>query len=937
MSERPRKFTLQDTISSQREKKQERVSKDHSEEGLVAFFSWTARLCLLFVICASPWMIASVTPGAQLIIACVLLVALASWWIESGLTSGKNQIVPYILLFVLLGMGIGFFQTVDLPDGLSSLVSGRQTEIAEKFLSDPESTSTPPNRLTLDIEGTWYQLRLLVIAVTCLLIGSRYFRGTKHLATFLSVVLINGVAITAFGLVQKMRFNGKLFWEIELTQGGIPFGPFICRNNAAGYLVMCLSAGAGLLLLLMTQKRSSKPHQIVSDEIPFWRQATTYIGLFVAQLDAKRLAVLVACVFISFGVVATLSRGGVMALLAAWIGGCLIYNLTRQPKFAGLLLAPIVVLVVALVSWIGFADELVKRFEKIDTLDESSINLRLDTWRDTLPAAFDHGLFGAGLGSYRSVHRLYRTDPELQLFEYAENQYVQSLVEAGIPGLVLVIMALVVSFWYAIFLLNQGSSGRTIGAGLFGAFLLVGQTIAAVFDFGWYVPANMVLFAAGMGVVAQQAHSLSGRLKKKSWLQFESPKLVTQAIILGTFLCSIFVVYDLYHKSAIYDQLRPISIGLLDPLSFDEQETDERIQRLASLVNKSPTISGLNSMGDLYVHRARIRYLRLLKENNPVANLTGEEQAAVDQNLWNLTGLLRIHEYLASLKRDNDRVMLNRFKRHEFFQFELPQALVYYKTSQRSAPLQPRIQMQIGLLTSILGEFDKAKLELEKAIELSPQNPNFRFSTAMLFLHEGQGDEAARHLKHYLELKPNQLERVLNILTGKANRSIVPLDGRLIFDQVLGDDPSQLYAFAKDYVGSDQRLKREVLNKAIVELGDVSLSDPEKLILNANVHLELGDKEKGIEFLDSATRSDPNDHETRFRLASLLFEMGQVSAANEQVKRLLSINDRSSKYRQLKQRIDKKLEEAKGSGKVSEPDSGILRMSLRPRTGVAKS
>lgn len=937
MSERSQKFTLKDTVSRQRERKQNNVATEPKEEGLTAFFSWTARLSLLFVICASPWMIASVTPGAQLIIASVLLIALASWWIESGLASGQRQILPYVLLFVVLGMAIGLLQTIALPDSLANVLAGRQTEIAEKYLSDPASATGPPKRLSLDIEGTWHQLRLLVIAATCLLIGGRYFRGTRHLATFLSVVLINGVALTAFGLVQKMRFNGKLFWEIELTQGGSPFGPFICRNNAAGYLVMCLSAGVGLLLLLMTQRRPSKPHQIVSDEIPVWRQATTYIGLFVAQLDARRLAILIACIFISIGVVATLSRGGVVTLLAAWIGGCLIYNLTRKPKFAGLLMAPVVLLVIALVSWVGFADDLVKRFESIDTLSESTIDARLDTWRDTLPAALDHGWFGTGLGSYRSVHRLYRTDPELQLFEYAENQYVQSVVEAGLPGLVLLLMALAVSYWYVSFLLARGSSGRTIGTGLFGAFLLVGQTIAAVFDFGWYVPANMVLFAAGMGIVAHQAHSLAGRLKKKSWLKFECPKAATQIVILGTFLCSIFVVYDLYHKSAIYDEVRPVSVGFLDPISFDRSETDERVQRLAPLVNKSPTISGLNTMGDLYVHRARLQYLDLLKSSSQVASLSGEQQAFVDSNLWNLTGLVRIHEYISSLERNKDQIRLNRFKQQDFFQIDLPQALLYFQASQKSSPLQPRTQFLIGLLTSILGDYDRAKVELEKAIELSPQNPGFRFSAAMVMLQREDSTAATEHLKHYVELKPRQFVNVLNILTGKSNRDIVPLEERVIFETVMGDDPEQLYVFGKDYVLDESRLKRDVLERAVRDLGEVSLSDPQNLILKADIHLELGDSDKGIESLEAATRSDPYDHKTRFRLATLLFEHGHLMKAKEQVSRLLNFNSESRQYRSLMDRVKKKLEEAKESGRADELQRDKLRISTRLKPEVPKS
>ncbi len=935
MAERPKKITLQDTLASQSERKQPpRASKETSEEGLSAFFAWLARLSLLLVLCVSPWMIASVTPGAQLILAAVLLIGLASWWIESGLTAGRRQIVPYVVVFVLLGIAIGFLQTLELPESVSNIVAGRQVEINEKY---GQSVAGSPVRLTLDIEGTWYQLRLLIIALTCLLLGSRYFRTSQHLATFLSVILINGVALTAFGLVQKFRFNGKLFWEIELTQGGSPFGPFVCRNNAAGYLVMCFSAGAGLLLLLMTKKHTSRPHQIVSDEIPVWRQAKTHLGIFVANLDAKRLAVLAASVFVSIGVVASLSRGGVIALLAAWIGGSLIYNLTRKPKFAGLLMAPVALMVILLVSWIGFAGDVVKRFERIDTLSESSADARLDTWRDTLPAAFENGWLGSGLGSYRSVHRLYRTDPERMLFEHAENQYVQSLVEAGIPGLTLLVCALVVAFWYVIFLLKRGSSGVTIGAGLFGACLLMGQAVSAIFDFGWYIPANMVLFAAGVGVVGYQAHSLAARLKQKSWLQFQCPSVLTQAIILSVFLFSIFVVYDLYNRAAVYDEVKPIVSSLREPLSVDLEETEQDIQRLAPLVNKSPTIGGLNLMGDLYVHRARMRYLELIRANSSVAELSGEEQTQVDKNLWNLTGLVRIHEYIAARKSQNDQVLLSRFKAQEFCQIDLPQALIYFRTSQKRTPLQPRTQLMVGLLSSILQDFEKAKIELEKAVELSPQNPSFRFSAALVFLQQGDAASAAKHLNHYLTLSPKSFTDVLDIATGRSSRQVVPLEDRLIAEKVIGDDPNQLFVFAKNYLRKDARLKREVLERANRMLSDISLSDSKSLILKSDINFELGDSDVGIEFLESATRSNPNELSVRLRLAEALFKNDRLLEAKSHAKNLLLINGRSGRYLKLLDRIQKKIDEKDISEEGAELKRDIHRIFCGTTLRMAKS
>lgn len=927
MSDRPKNLTLQDTLANQTEKRSRRADRGSSEHGLSAFFSWVARICVLFVVCASPWMIASVNPGAQLILATVLLIGLSCWWIDSALAPGRRQVVPYIVLFVLLGMAIGFIQTLELPDGVASIAAGRQLEINEKFLGVSDTGQTSPVKLSLDVEGTWYQLRLLVIALSCLLLGSRYFRAPTHLIFFLGTVLTNGVALTAFGLVQKFRFNGKLFWEIELTQGGLPFGPFVCRNNAAGYLVMCLAAGAGLLLCLMTKRETNGPHQIVSEEMPVWRQVSTYLAMFVAQLDAKRLAVIIGCLFISMGVIATLSRGGVVTLLSAWLGGTVIYNLTRKPKFAGLLMVPIAVLVLGLASWVGFADDLLDRFEKLDTHAETSIDARVDTWRDTLPAALENGWLGTGLGSYRSVHRLYRTNPETAIFEHAENQYVQTAVEAGIPGLLLLVAALVLAFWYVFFLLNRGNSGGTIGAGVFGAFLVVGQSVAAIIDFGWYIPANMVLFATGMGIVGFHAHSLAGRLRSRTWLRFEMPGYLGQALILCTFLLGIFVVYDLYHKTNVDRQYQSVK-RKSDIAALSLEQTNEKIERLAPLARKSPSTRALNLLGSLHVHRARLQYLEQLKSGRPIAELSGEALDEMNESLWNLTSLVRIHEYVSTLRKQNEIGVLRTFENKNLYQYDLPQALLYFRASQRIGPLQPSTQLMMGQLASILKPSEETTQELERAVELSPQNAEYKLITSLILLQEGDVESAVPHLRRYLELQPDARDELLSMITGNASRQINPVDNRIIFEEIIGQHPRHLYYFAKDYLGERNPLRKEVLEAADGLLTDISLSDSPNLRLKANINLEAGDWETGILYLENVTRSNPNDRNARFELATILYEHERYKEALEHVSKLILINSRTHKYRVLRDRINSKLDERENSGAFAEPPSGTLRNSF---------
>ena len=923
MAKRPKNLTLQDTVANQSKRKRRRGS---SEGGLVSSFGWAARLSLLLAILLAPWMVASVKPGAQLILTILMLIGIGCWWIETALTTKKSQCIPYLAVFVILGMAIGFLQTMPLSESFANLMAGRQLEFYDTFFQG-EADAAPPVRLSMDIEGTWGQLRLLVMALVCMLLSCRYFRTLKHLKLFYSSVLINGVLLTAIGLLQKAQYNGKLLWVYDLADNMSPFVSFICPNNAAGYLVMCLAAGVGLFMLLITGQEIRKPQLIVSKDIPFWRQISTYLSMFAEKLDATKIAIMIACGFISVGVFATFSRGGVLALLGGCIIAALIYNITRQPKFAGLLLIPIAAIAILTAFVAGYGEDIVSKFENIDSLAVSESDARINSWRDTLPAGFENGWFGTGLGSYRSVHRIYRSNPETGIFEYAENQYVQSIVEAGIPGITLVVLALILGFWYTFLLLVRGSSGTTVGTGVFASLLLGGQIIAATFDFGWYIPANMLLFAAGMGVVAQQAQGLAGRLKKRSLLRFDCPNWLCQALILSTFLLTIFVGYNLLRTTLLIPEIakdyRHETFTAFESTSFDE--INKKITTLTPKVASAPTTQGLNYLGDLHLMRARMQYFELLKESDPYEAPTDELRERVDRKLWNLTSLLRLDQRINFLQRENENRTVNDLKSQHFFQIDMSQALAYYLASRKISPLQPETQLLIGQLATLLKDREIAQIEVDKVLKLSPQNADYRLKCAISQLQNGETKPGLENLRYYLNLnRKGNFGRTVVLATGASDRQIPAIDDQTIADEIIGDDPKLLFRFAERFMAPDDPIRMDILKKANELLVDISLADSKTLELKANVNFEIGDEETATEYLQKLVRSDPNNQNYRFRLANTLYERELYSEAEEEILRLFRLNENAKQYKNLLKKVKAKLKQIRDENIKADPQFGWL-------------
>ena len=340
-----------------------------------------------------------------------------------------------------------------------------------------------------------------------MLLGSRYFRTKRDITILLATMAASGVAISFYGIIFSLTSNGKMFWFHEVSLGGQPFGPYVNRNNACCYLLVCLAAAIGLLPILLAKRERSGPQTIVSRETPFWRQLMTHLAEFVAELNAQKVAALLAIMIIGTGIIVSLSRGGTVAMLIGGGASLLAYGMARQPKNSLFVFIPILLIAGLLVGFLTLGDGLTQRFTEINTVEVEK-DLRVAQWRSTWPATKEFGLLGSGLGTYRGVHRSYRESPENVVFHYAENQYFQGLVEAGWPGFIIYLTAWILAFQSAVLLLNRGQSPTSIGVGLMGMYLITSQAVASALDFGFYIPANTLALAVTFGFLFYHAQAL---------------------------------------------------------------------------------------------------------------------------------------------------------------------------------------------------------------------------------------------------------------------------------------------------------------------------------------------------------------------------------------------------------------------------------------------
>jgi O-antigen ligase len=265
-------------------------------------------------------------------------------------------------------------------------------------------------------------------------------------------------------------------------------GTFINPNHLAGYLEMILPLAL----------------------------AFTLTGRF-EMLTKVFLAYATLAIFA--GVSSSISRGGWLAMgvsLAVFF-----FWLLRQRDYRKRGLIVFGALILVFVAFLWKADIGPERRERIDVARQVE-DVRFRLWKPAVAIWKDYPWFGAGPAHFDYRFRQYRpADPALQLRpDRVHNDYLNTLVDWGLIGAVLV-LGCWGAFYYQVFrgwkyvqrsqsdLGAKRSNKSAFVAG--GAIGLLAILIHSFWDYNMHIPANAILVATLMGIVASHYRFSSER------------------------------------------------------------------------------------------------------------------------------------------------------------------------------------------------------------------------------------------------------------------------------------------------------------------------------------------------------------------------------------------------------------------------------------------
>ncbi len=382
---------------------------------------------------------------------------------------GDPRITRRGLGFLALVAAVVAIQLVPLPPGLWSMLPGR-AHYLDAAAAAGQSQPWRPINLTPD--RGWNSLFALLPPVATLAAVSRL--RAQHQVTILAAMVLIILASAMVGLGQVSGGGDDMLRFYAAPPTGSAVGLFANRNHQA--LLLC----CGIPMLALWAEFGAGGLSNVRMRALLAAAAGAFLILMIPTTGSR----------------AGLALGGLALALAiplAWPAGRhAIRSLSRRQRSI-LGLGGIVLLMLLIGAALTFARaEAVRRLFEADPVADARIRLLpslLRMIRDFFP-------FGSGFGSFDAVYRGYEPFENLAVtfMNQAHDDYLQVVMEAGLPGLILIVCFVA---WWAVKSLQlwtrRGGEGTAFGR--LGTVLLLLIMLASIADYPLRTPLMMIVAA----------------------------------------------------------------------------------------------------------------------------------------------------------------------------------------------------------------------------------------------------------------------------------------------------------------------------------------------------------------------------------------------------------------------------------------------------------
>jgi len=895
-----------------------------SSDSVVA---WVARGLVLASLLCTVWWFGGVDPAPKALTGVSILVALVLTLVRSLTHSVSDVKALWPMLSLVSGWLLwAWVQTLPLASGVLSAISPGVSQTIARFRDASDSLrEMSPISVAPELTSStlaWQSMVGLAFLLSALLFDSR-----KSRLTLLIVLSANSVLLASWGIIQRSTGTSDLLPGVSNPiAGSMPFGSFIYKNSGGAAMLLGIAAIVGLLTLRTGQlldrmqsrkrrSRSSKSSANSGNESsssslrgsPGSDELYDLDGGWLQRILSRKkldnlLSILTDPMVISIGFAMALALAGIASALSrgAWIGlatGGLIFvaGFLVKTRAVGSAIALVAVTLVAGMLMVVLFENNQKVMVRVEMLD-GEVFRKDDRWNHWPAAMQSLAIYfptGAGLGTYGYASLPFQENFYDGWYKQAHNQYLETAVESGVPGVVLMLGVLSLLAVWIVRLLASRESPERFAWGAIICVAAVGTAVQAIGDFVITTPANTLTFAILIGAASNLVYGQTTS-RKSTHVLAEHRKLpgvsvkqidareatpnASRASAIKAYAahpiawCLIAIPVGVLSERVLVSQweVHNLLVATEMPAETDSPTAESCRENIAKLQN-SFVASTSNSRIQLQLGG----WNELLYRAINLQSIISETKKPASLELWNATDLSTIFATLLALpelQRDLARAIYNG---NESAKTALESATDHYQNALAGNPLLMPLQLKLVELAPLLGESYLA--HMKSARKLSGVSSQQLFSVGLLANYANEVGIMNEAWSRSLEIDPRRLPTITELALKREGE-------KQVIQELYPDRASLLMSVSyRSDLPLSGAARAIALERATASLE--SDDNAEQLTESERMQLRATIAEMESKWYDAANiyseliRKAPRAANIRFRYANALLQLGDTKNA----------------------------------------------------------
>ncbi|MEM7474907.1 MAG: O-antigen ligase family protein [Planctomycetota bacterium] len=853
-----------------------------------SYLHYFQQALIAILIVGAPFFLGGRHPSAHLIYAVLIAIVGSLTLLTSLLRKSAIDFRFDAIDFSLLGaISLVSFQLFELPPTVLEFFAPGGFDRLSLWGESAGTIFGAWSTISFEPQVTRQTLGLLV----CWLVLYRSVRASvssiDDLRRLLFLICLASVSMAVIGLAQYCFGNGKFLWVFEVpfrAPGPRTQGPFINSNHFAHFVAL----GIGPLIWLISESLAKR--NWFKDG---WKPFASYS--YSNKPRTMHWAPLALTVIFLAGFM-SLSRGGILCVLLATlvsISVALYLSKMNVKILAAVCVAAI--LCSGILLW-GGPELLGSRLGEFSVDSSASMSESLDRtapWSAAVNSFPEFWLFGSGAGTYAEVHKAHLTQDFNFEYTYAESGYLQILVETGLAGSFLLVVAVGTVLRWMWSTLRSNSSNLLIA-------IIPGIAISllhSAVDFIWFIPAcftsTLVLIAClgslHHGVQLQDARGNQSTERQPTEIEW-SPGLLQNTIWRRCYfafstsftLCLFLVIIQQFQKEASGRKLWEAYLKqptLENTLALAEAgELQEQLSARVDLLRKCTQVSPHNSDAHLALSQTLLHLFALKQQQfggfalNQIADASrlGDYPDASELKLWIEKAVGENHTLL-----------------YEAYTHSVHAALL--------CPMNAESYLYLAQLTFLTPQ-DKSTPDqyLQQALALRPSDGELLFASGVTYNELGNQELGYELIGRSFRLHKQLRQRILEVVAVRLSAEE--------FIQNFNPDLNGLYELSVFYKQNGSPSNAAYAGQAYFDVlvtqnnGDLAerMARLKEAVRLADI-LERADR--AILYTDLALKETPNDYSLRRSMSERLLDEDRPEEAILHLKWCLARKPRDATLR----------------------------------------